>query len=130
VPDRNSLLLPPPAQRAPDTPAAMLPGPDVAAVCASGLRRGLLLPVDLVALRESWRAEALAGAHPAPRPRQLVHDRHTRGLLRAGGMRARAGACTGTGQGMHAAAPGPGFPPAVDDRQATQHVSPVYLQSL
>jgi len=65
VPDRNSLLLPQPAQRGPDAPAAMLPGPDVAAVCASGLRRGLLLPLDLVALRESWRAEALAGARPA-----------------------------------------------------------------
>ncbi len=130
MPDRNSLLLPSPAQCAPDAAAALLPGPDVAAVCASGLRRGLLLPVDLVALRESWRAEARAGARPAPRPRRLVHDRHTRGLLHAGSMRARAGACTGTEQGADAAAPGPGFPPAVDDRQATQHVSQVSLHSL
>lgn len=62
--DCNSLLLPPlepaPAPAAP-SPAALCPLPDMAAVIASGLRRGLVAPVDLVELRDRMRASAAEG---------------------------------------------------------------------
>ena len=61
VHDCNSLLLPPlepaPAPAAPSA-AALCPLPDMAAVIASGLRRGLVAPVDLVELRDRMRASA------------------------------------------------------------------------
>lgn len=74
VHDCNSLLLPPmKAAAAPAAPsaAALCPLPDMAAVIASGLRRGLVAPVDLVELRDRMRASAAEDMHTRAFPCRL-----------------------------------------------------------
>ncbi|KAK9836035.1 hypothetical protein WJX81_007852 [Elliptochloris bilobata] len=66
VHDCNSLLLPArrPAE-APDAPSAAVccPLPDMPALIASDLRRGMVMPVDLVALKKSVQAGVAEDAH-------------------------------------------------------------------
>ena len=66
VRDCNLLLLPalePAAPQAAPSAAALCPLPDMVAVIASGLRRGLVAPVDLVELKDCMRASAAEDMH-------------------------------------------------------------------